>query len=221
MANVKVVNADLLDADLLAVANAIRGKTGTSEQIQWPDGYVTAIGEIKTEDHANEDALLSGTLSGHYRNERVTSLRTFIFGYDKNLVIADFPKVETIGGSAFNNAAALEEGYFPCLEKFASTASFSGCTSLKMLDIGNVATVYASTFNNCKVLNILILRRNSLSSLGNLNAFTGTPFAQGGVGGKIYVPSALIETYKTATNWSVLYGYGTCEFVALEGSEYE
>jgi hypothetical protein len=55
----------------------------------------------------------------------------------------------------------------------------------------------------------------------NVSAFVSTPFASGGTGGTVYVPAALVETYKTATNWSTLYAAGTCNFVALEGSEYE
>ena len=41
------------------------------------------------------------------------------------------------------------------------------------------------------------------------------------VAGRIYVPAALIEQYKTETNWSALYGYGNFEFTAIEGSEYQ
>ena len=36
-----------------------------------------------------------------------------------------------------------------------------------------------------------------------------------------YVPSALIESYKIATNWSSYYDSGYCNFIALEGSSYE
>ena len=109
MGNYKIVNADRLDADLLAVANAIREKTGQSEPLPWPDGYAEAIRAIEKMDYTNEDAILSGTIHGSYRNERVTVLRSFIFGYDKTLVTADFPNVKTINGSAFNSASALEE----------------------------------------------------------------------------------------------------------------
>lgn len=45
MAN-KVVNATQLDADLLSVANAIRGKGGTSAALQFPDEFIAAINDI-------------------------------------------------------------------------------------------------------------------------------------------------------------------------------
>ena len=75
--------------------------------------------------------------------------------------------------------------------------------------------------NGCTALKTIVLRSAGLCSLVNANALTGTPFASGGTGGTVYVPSALIESYKTATNWSTLYAGGTCNFVAIEGSEYE
>lgn len=36
------------DTELTAVANAIREKGGTSAALEWPDGYVSAIGDIET-----------------------------------------------------------------------------------------------------------------------------------------------------------------------------
>jgi hypothetical protein len=57
--------------------------------------------------------------------------------------------------------------------------------------------------------------------MANKKVFDGTPFASGGTGGTVYVPQALITEYQNNTNWSALYAQGTCNFVAIEGSEYE
>ena len=40
----------------------------------------------------------------------------------------------------------------------------------------------------------MIIRSDTVCTLNSTNAFTGTPY--------IYVPSALVNSYKTATNWS-------------------
>lgn len=48
MPNYKVVNADQLDTDLTTVSDAIQAKAGTSEQLVFPDGFVSAIGDIQT-----------------------------------------------------------------------------------------------------------------------------------------------------------------------------
>lgn len=60
-----------------------------------------------------------------------------------------------------------------------------------------------------------------MQGLANVNAFANTPFKSGGAGGEIYVPSALIDTYKASANWSTLDGYGTVTWKAIEGSIYE
>lgn len=46
MANYKIVNADQLDSDLALVADSIRSKGGTSEQLAFPDGFKSAIDAI-------------------------------------------------------------------------------------------------------------------------------------------------------------------------------
>ena len=46
MAVDKLVDSTQLDADLTSVANAIRTKAGTSGQLAFPSGFVSAIGNI-------------------------------------------------------------------------------------------------------------------------------------------------------------------------------
>ena len=48
MADYKVVDADKLDADLSSVADAIRTKGGTTEELQFPQGFVDGIGAIES-----------------------------------------------------------------------------------------------------------------------------------------------------------------------------
>lgn len=46
MALDKVVDSAVLDAEMTSVANAIRAKTGNTDTLAWPDGFLTAIAEI-------------------------------------------------------------------------------------------------------------------------------------------------------------------------------
>lgn len=63
----KFVNADQLDADMAAVANAIRSKGGTSDKLAFPNGMISAISNISTGveldfdvvAYASEEALLA------------------------------------------------------------------------------------------------------------------------------------------------------------------
>ena len=57
------------------------------------------------------------------------------------------------------------------------------------------------TFYNCSALTALILRNTeAVRTLSATNALAKTPIASGT--GYIYVPAALLDTYKAATNWT-------------------
>ncbi len=158
------------------------------------------------------------------------------------LKTVEMPNMTLISRSCFTGCTALEEISLPALVELRDTAfsgctmlssvnvplltgisgnAFASCTSLEFLDLPSVTTISAQGFQKSSKLNILVLRNETLVTLANVNAFTNTPFATNGTGGTVYVPAALIEQYRQATNWSTLYAAGTCNFVAIEGSEYE
>lgn len=104
--------------------------------------------------------------------------------------------------------------------------AFSGCANLEVADLGTGDINRGAVFFQCKKLNTLILRSTSLCALGNVGNFNNTPFHPNGdtsiTGtGTLYVPASLVDTYKTATNWSTLYSDGTMDVLPIEGSIYE
>jgi hypothetical protein len=118
----------------------------------------------------------------------------------------------------FAGCSALMDVYIPVWRR-PQQGLFQNCASLERLDMPMAYELQVSVFNGCVKLKALSLRNfanNGVVTLANLNVFTGTPFASGGAGGVLLIPSALVESYKTATNWSVIYGYGTNRFLALE-----
>ena len=99
---------------------------------------------------------------------------------------------------------------------------FRNCSSLAYLDMNVSGTGQGNVFNGCSSLTVIVLRKASaITSLGNTNDFTGTPFASNGSGGTLYVPSSLKSTYESATNWSVILGYTNNQIKTIEGSYYE
>lgn len=81
-----------------------------------------------------------------------------------------------------------------------SEFTFYRCLDLTIVDFPQVTVIGAYAFNGCTRLNTVILRSPTVTTLSNTNAFTNTPLASGA--GYIYVPSVLVNTYKSATNWS-------------------
>jgi len=234
---------------ITAIANAIRGKTGGTDKLTL-EQMATEIAGIETGGSDGMlAAVLSATATSVVDNTlEVISVRAFdnnkyltnvsfpnlkritsqyLFNVCSNLETVDVPQLEQITGMrTFTGCAALKTLTFPSL-KFASAGNiFENCTSLECVDFANAnitgGSISSGTFTNCSALKKVILRaRNGIWAITNSNAFNGTPFASGGTGGTVYVPQALIEKYKTATNWSSLHAAGTCNFAAIEGSEYE
>lgn len=148
------------------------------------------------------------------------------FSGDVNLESVNIPNINYFnGGYIFANCSKLTQVMMPNYSHNGSRRTslnvFEKCTLLNTVDFGKCTGIDGNCFVNCANLKTLILRYTSVCGLGNTSAFNGTPFASGGSGGTIYVPTALLSSYPTATNWSTLNGYGTITWKAIEGSAYE
>ncbi len=161
-----------------------------------------------------------------------------ITSFTADYVVSDFPNYglqnctqmtylsmakfnRTSGNYWFPGCTALTDVRLPSATILREN-SFNGCRALVVMDYLNSLTAIAgSAFNNCASLSTLILRNNAVASLWNINAFNGTPFASGKSGGALYVPSSLISSYQSATNWSTILGYANNQILPIEGSIYE
>ena len=171
-------------ADLAAVADAIRAKGGTSGTLVYPNGFVSAINAITTgggQDEFAEAALISGVVTNFpatYKNTVATKVKVICFnGYTK-LISVEIPSVTSVGVQAFQN-----------------------CTSLEKADFSILTNISIWAFNVCRALEALIIRTNSVCALAGTNAFANNSGIAAGTG-YVYVPSALVDSYKSATNWS-------------------
>ena len=145
---------------------------------------------------------------------KVTSIDTNALYNVSALTKIYIPEVLSVGGYALRQCKKITRAYFPKATSVGNYA-LSRCNALSVADLGQVSTINGSVFVESYALKTLILRKSDgIVTLSATNAFTSTPFST-------YVPSALIETYQTATNWSTLFTAGKCTFVPLEGSVYE
>jgi hypothetical protein len=150
----------------------------------------------------------------------VTNVGSNAFYQCYELVSVNVPSAQTIGSGAFEICSKLTDVNAMSASNIGSSA-FRTCTELVLLDLPSATYIGDYAFLGSKKMVKLVLRSQSVCKLSNTRAFNTTPFASDGTGGTAYVPQALIEQYQTATNWSTLYAAGTCNFVAIEGSEYE
>ena len=164
---------------------------------------VTSIGQYS---FANCDHMTSFTANG-----AISTLGTYTF----------------IGASG--HVMALREIRMPNLGtgialnlNFGSTTAANACQNLELCDIGKAKSIAANTFANCYKLQTLIMRRTSVTTCANVSAFLNTPVrGRNSLTAKIYVPSALIDSYKAASVWKTIDGYGFVEWLSIEGSPYE
>ena len=79
--------------------------------------------------------------------------------------------------------------------------SFLGCSNLAKIDFDVLEEMKDADFYLCSALTAVIIRSPAVCTMSDSNAFQSTPIASGT--GYIYVPAALVDSYKAATNWSV------------------
>ena len=167
--------------DLTKVASAIRAKGGTSAPLVYPDGFVTAIQAIQTGGGGGSDELVNSlidrTISGAYVNNTVTS----------------------IGRYGLSNCVKLTSVVLPAVQVTNANAML-GCSALTQADFSNLQHIQHSTFYGDKKFATLIIRTQAVAKLDATSAFKDTLIASGK--GYVYVPSALVDSYKSATNWS-------------------
>ena len=227
MAVDKLVDSSQLDADLTSVANAIRTKGGTSASLAFPAGFVDAIDAIETGGGGDMEAFMNRTIADYEDDYTGWIYGRYINGAFPNLRRIFLKEKIGFGGSPYYQFSVTgRSDLVIVLPKVYETATngCNGCTSLNKFDMlgGNSKKFEAQMFYGCTNLKVLIIRDSSrVYSLSNINVFTNSPFASGKSGGTLYVPSALISSYQSATNWSTILGYSTNSIAAIEGSEYE
>ena len=242
MAVDKLVDSTQLDTDLTAVANAIRTKGGTSAQLAFPTGFVSAVEAIPAGGGGGYSIadLASGAPSGEIDITGL-SFSDYAFAYKKGITsvvgsgyfsggflflqCSGITKVHiSLTGSQSSNFFQACSGLKTVVmsqPQQGGTAFFNGCTSLEIADLNNFQLRANYFYNNSKLATIILRKSNGITQLENAAVLNIAHFKSGGSGGTIYAPSALISTYQSATNWSTINGYGTITWLPIEGSIYE
>ena len=180
-----------------------------------PSNYIIPAGSIiitengtynvKNYEEADVDVITSGVSMKRYLEEgytnitepRITRLKARAFRYDKVLESISLPVCEEIGAEAFHYCSNLKTASLPaCTAIKAEAFASSGIQSIVLPQIEEIGedAFYAS--------DLYLLDLSGVSSVPTLGAYAleRTPIWDGN--GSILVPAALLENFKTATNWS-------------------
>lgn len=219
------------------IADAIREKEGSAAVIV-ADDFPERVKNLAT--HDGEDALVS-QLIGSYTNDRVTKIATHAFSNRNSLRSVSFENVSHIGAYAFYGCSKLNKVICPKLQKigdhaFENVAIDGGISPLQItsricslvghyafssakisqfymhspIDSNDNFVIYVGAFEYSEITHLVIVSENGeICELYDL-AIANTPIASGT--GYIYVPRELVDSYKSAENWSTY----ASQFRALE-----
>lgn len=246
-----MANYIVSDTELTATAEAARQKGGAAALIPWKagTGFADAIEAIPSGGGVTADDVATGAFPSGDITLSVLPTRTYAFfgcpSIQKVTATYSSPSGDpgtnlfqqsSITEFVAHNALKISVSWFlkcASLKKVTAPKSnwydyqaFSSCSSLEVVDLGTGAINRGFVFYGCTKLQTIILRSTSVCALGAVANLSKTPFyPDGGTGitgtGTLYVPNALVDAYKTASNWSTLYNAGTMAIQKIEGSIYE
>lgn len=159
---------------------------------------------INTIDALGDDVVIDSIIVGditEFKDNAVTNVGQYVFKGCTELTDVDVPNALSLDKYAFQGCRSLKTLHAPNVT-FIDNYAFSEDSALRTVDLPVVTSIGASAFNLCSSLSTLILRNtNMVCALSNVNAIgNSTPIASGT--GYIYVPSALVDSYKADSKWS-------------------
>lgn len=212
----KVVN----ESSLTAVADAIRAKAGTTDALSFPDGFVSGVNFL---DSKEDVALIIQRQATEIVNDKVTFAPEGFQTANTSLTRVDLPALTTLSNTSFYQCSNLQSVNLPSLVE-CGAACFRECTNLTELYLPNLKTMTGwgydfmdcsylqkahfpkltnlnnGAFGGCWSLTTLILGASTVCTMVDTSPLSNTPIMTGA--GYIYVPRSLVDSYKSATNWS-------------------
>lgn len=187
------------------------------------DSYITdvVIGNCVTEIGSGALGDCDGlkSLSSVTIPNSVTSIGTYAFWVCTSLSSLTIPNsVTSIDHNAFNGCSGLTSLTIPNSVTYLGGNAFQDCKSLQSVELSsNMTSIENRTFWNCTSLTSITIP-SSITYIGNyafldcrsltsITCLSTTPPTLGtnvfsGTTCSIYVPSASVNTYKTASRWS-------------------
>ena len=134
----------------------------------------------------------------------VTTIGSDAFDYCNSLKSITIPSsIKSIAANTFRNCTSLTSASIPNSVTAINTSAFRDCSKLQTVNIGSGVTTigtYALQCGSTSVKTTFTIRATTPPKIQS-NTFKSTYI------NKIYVPTASVSTYKSATNWSSLSSY--------------
>ena len=109
------------------------------------------------------------------------------------------PVCSYIGRGAFYSCISLTQIDLPMC-RYIESAAFQSCKSLTQVNLTMCSYINRGVFGYCSSLSIITLGYSSVCNLATSAAFSNTQITSST--GSIYVPTSLVDVYKSAIEWS-------------------
>lgn len=116
-----------------------------------------------------------------------------------SLTQVSLPVCSYIANSAFHTCNSLSQVSLPMCSYIGNSA-FWQCYQLAQVSLPMCSSIGNGAFRNCISLSIITIGYSSICSLNASSTFYRTKITSST--GSIYVPASLVDSYKSATNWS-------------------
>ena len=182
---IKIIN---LDNSASFVASSVFYNNKTIQTVNLP--YATSVGS---------DAFNDCTSLSQVSLPVCEDIGSGAFYRCTSLSQVSLPVCTHIGVNVFTRCSSLSQVSLPVCTHIDNVA-FNRCTSLSQVSLPMCSFIGDFAFQSCSSLSIITIGYSSVCRLHNYNAFEYTQITSSK--GSIYVPTSLVDSYKSATNWS-------------------
>ena len=181
---IEIINLD--NSASFVASSAFNGNT-TIKTVNLP--YATTVGNVAFQ-NCNSLTQVSLPVCKNIDNGA--------FSGCSSLVQISLPVCSIINPYAFYNCSSLTQVDFPMCS-YIGIYTFVNCSSLTQVSLPMCMKIDDYAFRSCISLSIITIGYSSVCSLG-VSVFFNTKITS--LTGSIYVPASLVDSYKSAKNWS-------------------
>jgi hypothetical protein len=148
------------------------------------------------------DQIIMRTVT-EYKENRITKVGQYAFYKCTQLAEVDLPNVTQIGEQAFASCTNLHKVRLPSLVSLGGSGNmypFGDKIYITILDFSNIQSINADGLTGSYPKAIIIRRTDGVTSATAGLGVSGTGLAYSEC--YVYVPRVLVDSYKSATNWS-------------------
>ena len=191
-------NLNIIESVKTDIKSAIENKGVDMTGVSFP-GYASKIGEISGGGGWDQKSLTERNIEIINLDNSASFVAGYAFYNNSYIQTVNLPYATTVRISAFYGCTSLSQVSLPMCSSIGSNA-FNYCSSLSQVSLPVCSIIRDNAFGYCSSLSIITIGYSSLCSLYNSNAFSRTQITSST--GSIYVPTSLVDAYKSATKWS-------------------